>query len=262
MVKAHIVVLIAVATAGLGFALGRMTVHAQTSERTQGPAQKSSSDVGATVPTAPTRQTAGQQMTRSAFTDAMKAADRDAPQAEASLPTCVQQLRVVRGLVKDNEATRTEREGTPIPMRPTPTAPRFASTSMTGALQAAFTSTNIPGSVDGVDCSEYPCIVFGRIRGAEDQMAKLERSKSLAAYEEDILTVLLWSATDQEAKEAAEARHESDDGLEQSLYAVALYPRADKAQLGDNLDRRIRSRTAELWNGMSPSDETGTHPGL
>ena len=101
--------------------------------------------------------------------------------------------------------------------RTTPAAPRFASTSMSGALQAAFTSTSIPGSVDGVDCSEYPCIVFGRIRGAEDQMAKLEHSKSMAAYEEDILTVLLWSATDEEAKVAAEARHESDEGLEQSL---------------------------------------------
>ncbi len=201
-------------------------------------------------------------MTRSAFTQAMKVTERDATQAEASLPACVQQLRVVRELVNDNEATRTEKEGTPIPTRPTPTAPRFASTSMTGALQAAFTSTNIPGRVDGVDCAEYPCIVFGRIRGAEDQMAKLEHSKSLAVYEEDILTVLLWSATDEEAKNAAETRHESDDGLEQSLYAVALYPRADKQQMGDNLDRRIRSRTAELWNGMSPADETGAHPGL
>lgn len=83
----------------------------------------------------------------------------------------------------------------------------------------------------------------------------------MAAYEEDILTVLLWSATDEQAKDAAEARHESDEGLEQSLYAVALYPRADKQQLGDNLDRRIRSRTDELWNGMSPADETGSHPG-
>lgn len=133
---------------------------------------------------------------------------------------------------------------------------------MSAALQAAFTTTSIPGSVDGVDCSEYPCIVFGRIRGAEDQMAKLEHTRSMAVYEEDILTVLLWSATDEEAKDAAEARHESDDDLEQSLYALALYPRADKQQLGDNLDRRIRSRTAELWNGMSPSDETGAHPGL
>lgn len=192
----------------------------------------------------------------------MKVADHDTAHAEASLPACVQQLRVVRELVKDDETTRTEKEGTPIPARPASPAPRFNSTSVTGALQAAFSTTSIPGTVDGVDCAEYPCIAFGRIRGAEDQMAKLEHSKSMAVYEEDILTVLLWSATDQEAKDAAEARHESDEGLEQSLYAVALYPRADKQQMGDNLDRRIRSRTAELWNGMSPSDETGSHPGL
>lgn len=259
MVRTPIVVVVAVVTAGLGFALGRMTVHARSSERSHDNAQSGVPETSATIATAPTRR---QPMGRTAFTEAMKAADRDAPQAEASLPSCVQQLRVVRELVKDNETTRTEKEGMPIPARATPAAPRFASTSMTGALQAAFTSTSIPGSVDGIDCSEFPCIVFGRIRGAEDQMAKLEHSKSMAVYEEDILTVLLWSATDEEAKDAAESRHESDDGLEQSLYAVALYPRADKQQFGDNLDRRIRSRTAELWNGMSPADETGSHPGL
>ena len=257
MVKAPIVILIAIATAGLGVVLGRMTLHAESSQRSQDPSQNAGRETSATTPATPRQPPSPHPMTRSAFTEAMKAADRDAPQAEATLPGCVQQLRVVRELVNDNETMRAEKEGTPIPARAAPAAPRFASTSMTGALQAAFTSTSIPGSVEGVDCSEFPCIVFGRIRGAEDQMAKLEHSKSMAVYEEDILTVLLWRATDEEAKDAAESRHESDEGLEQSLYAVSLYPRADKQQFGDNIDRRIRS---ELWNGMSPADETGSHP--
>jgi hypothetical protein len=155
---------------------------------------------------------------------------------------------------------RVEREGTAIAAPPTPPASRFAQAAVSSALQSAFASTKIPGGVNGVDCSEYPCIAFGRIRGAEDQMPKIEHAKSMAAYEEDILTVLLWSATDEEAKDEAEEKHEADEGLEQSLFAIALYPRTDKAALGDNLDRRIRSRTADLWNGISPSDETGAQP--
>lgn len=261
MAKSSIVVVaVAVIAGGAGVAVGRVTAHhtAQPQTTTTGSAAASATapSAGSAAPVA----VAPAIKTHAAFIEAMQSAERAAPQAEMSLPSCVQQLRIVRQLVKDDEAMRVDEQGTAIPARSTPSAPRFSTASLTGALQAAFSSTKVPGNVDGVDCAEYPCIVFGRIRGAEDQMPKLEHAKSMAAYEDDILTVLLWSGTDEEAKEAAEARHEADEGLEQSLFAIALYPRADKEQLGDNLDRRIRSRTAELWNGMSPSDETNAHP--
>lgn len=116
MVKTPIVVAVALATAGLGFALGRITAHAQTSDRPQDRTPTAEREPSATRPATPPRQPNATPMTRSAFTDAMQAADRDAPQAEASLPTCVQQLRVVRQLVKDDETTRTEKEGALIPM--------------------------------------------------------------------------------------------------------------------------------------------------
>ena len=121
-------------------------------------------------------------------------------------------------------------------------------------MEQAFIQTRIPGRVQGIDCAEYPCIVFGRIRGAEDQMEKLEEAKTLAAYEEDIMTVLIWSTTDEAAREDPGAM--TAVRPEQSLFAMALYPREAGAK-ADNLDRRIRSRTADLWNTMNPADETG-----
>ena len=45
--------------------------------------------------------------------------------------------------------------------------------------------------------------------------------------------------------------------LEQSLFALAFYPRGLALPVAENADRRLRSRTAELWNTMSPADETG-----
>lgn len=70
------------------------------------------------------------------------------------------------------------------------------------------------------------------------------------------MTILLWTATDEVARDAARREGGDAAGLEQSLFAAALYPTTDKASLGDNLDRRIRSRTAELWNTTATSDET------
>ena len=67
-------------------------------------------------------------------------------------------------------------------------------------------------------------------------MEKLEGAKALAAYEGDIMTVLLWAATDEAAREGAVAflpcRHEQSRG--QAL------------PVAENADRRLRSRTAEL----------------
>ena len=87
-------------------------------------------------------------------------------------------------------------------------------------------------------------------------MEKLEEAGALAAYEEDILTVLLWTATDEAAREGPLSFLK--ERPEQSLFAMAFYPRsADARPAAENLDRRVRSRTADLWNTMNPADETG-----
>ncbi len=193
---------------------------------------------------------------------------RDAPTTPPSAPAeaacrevvtfaqrCADHLKEREAELATIEDIRVEREGTLLQKRDNP-EPRFAQAALTTAVQQAFPQTRVPGSVDGVDCSEHPCIVFGRINGAEDQMERLEKAPSLSAYQDDILTVLMWTTTDVPAKTEAAARGKDGAGLEQSLFAIALYPVADQRALGDNLDRRIRARTAELWNTMAPSDET------
>jgi hypothetical protein len=245
MSKTRIAVAVLVCVvAAAGFAVGRITARGSSEpERVRASERERERDRGDTT------HRGGATVTR----------DEQTVPAPTTLPECIQQLTTLRQVTKETEAARVDREGVPIAARPTPPTARFQSTAIATALQAAFSATKIEGRVDGVDCSEYPCIAFGRINGPEDQMAKLEKSTSMGVYEQDILTVLLWASTDEEAKDAAAARHEPEDEAEQSLYAVALYPRADKHELGDNLDRRIRTRTAELWNGMSPSDETAAH---
>ena len=144
----------------------------------------------------------------------------------------------------------------PVPHPLTPPAPRFIPRALKDSVALAFTQTKVPGTVQGIDCTEYPCILFGRIRGAEDQMEKLEEAGALAAYEKDILTVLLWTATDEAALEGPLSFLK--ERPEQSLFAMAFYPRSNEPRpAADNLDRRVRSRTADLWNTMSPADETG-----
>lgn len=169
--------------------------------------------------------------------------------------TVSDELAAAKTELRQRDDLRTAREGTPVPFEAKGTEPRFAPEKLRDAVAEAFTQSRVPGRVQGLDCAEWPCIVYGRLRGAEDQMEKLEGAKALAAYESDISTVLLWAATDEAAKEGPLPLLPGRP--EQSLFALAFYPRGLDRPVADNLDRRLRTRTAELWNTLSPADETG-----
>ncbi len=183
------------------------------------------------------------------------ATDPRCTELSVALAEKTEELTTVRQDLKRRDEHRAAQEGSPIPLPARPADPRFAPEALRAAISQAFKQENVPGRVDGLDCTEWPCIIYGRIRGTEDEMEKLEGAKALATYEHDVLTVLLWVVTD-------EAAHEGRLPLlpgrpEQSLFAFAFYPRGLERPVAENVDRRLRSRTAELWNTMSPSDESG-----
>ena len=179
--------------------------------------------------------------------------------AQASEPVrCETELAKARSTLAAQAEQRVATEGTPVaPLKSSDLEPRFNEGSLLSALQQAFTQSKVPGTLGGVDCSEYPCLVFGRIRGSEDFMERLERTRPFAAYEEDIMVALMWTATDEADRPRVVERGEAPERVEQTLFSIALYPRTDRARFGENLDRRIRARTSALWNTTTPFDETG-----
>lgn len=118
---------------------------------------------------------------------------------------------------------------------------------MTLALQ----QSKVPGRLETIDCAEYPCILYGRIRGDEDNLERIERARAFIPYRADLMTMLSWTQTDQ----AFAKSHPGEDRPERLLFAIAFYTREDQVRSGDNLDRRIRVRTADLWNAIRPDDE-------
>jgi hypothetical protein len=165
------------------------------------------------------------------------------------VPRCEEQLASLQGAVRADEEERLGERGTVIPTSSRTPGLRFQQPALTAAMTAAFPDAHVPGRLDGIDCSEFPCILFGRIAGTEDEMEKLEHARSLAPYDDDISSILLWTVSDDEARD-------KDAHAEEELYAIAFYTRDDQQALGDNLDRRIRARVGDLWNTMRPSDET------
>lgn len=188
--------------------------------------------------------------------DAGRAAETPACAPLATALTIARdEATALRAELSRRDEQRIAREGRPLQSALRSREPRHQPEAQRAAVTEAFQEAKVPGRVDGLDCSEWPCIVYGRIRGTEDEMEKLEGARALAAYERDVFNVLLWAVTDEAATEAPLPILPGRP--EQMLFAFAWYPRGLERTLTENLERRVRSRTAELWNTMSPSDETG-----
>jgi hypothetical protein len=173
--------------------------------------------------------------------------------APATIPECAARLDQLATQLAEVDRQRKALDGEPIPPR-ADAPPRYQERALLHTVQSAFKATSIPGRVDTVDCTEFPCIVFGRVHGDEELVAKLEDSKPFAAYDDDIGVMLTWASGDHARGHKPKQTGERAKPSEISLFAFAWYSDADRAKLGDGIDRRIRARTTDLWNALGPDD--------
>jgi hypothetical protein len=127
---------------------------------------------------------------------------------------------------------------------PAEVEPRFGGGAMSASIQGAMKEAGVTGTVEATDCSEHPCIVFGRLEGDEEDMEEIERAAGLSQYKDDVLTLLFW-ATSVETGTGSKAP-------ETGLFALAYYGAEERLQRGEELDRRIRARVMEYWNTDRP----------
>jgi hypothetical protein len=207
----------------------------------------------ATSPSAgpPAKQPSGETIARS--TGAALSTTRPATASRSvqslSPAECATELESARATIADFERKRGELEGDPIAPR-APGAPRFGESGLVQTFNQAFAASKIEGRVESVDCTEYPCVVFGRLNGDEEMIAKLENTAPFQQYDADVGVMLTWAQGDHEHGAAAQLGERAKPA-EISLFAFAFYTDEDKAQHGDHINRRIRVRTAEYWNASS-----------
>lgn len=170
--------------------------------------------------------------------------------AGRTLAACEAERLQQREVLALNERRRKELEGEPIAAR-VDTPARFQAAAMVQTFERAFTATKIVGKVESVDCTEHPCILFGRLQGDEEGVARLEDSEAFAAYDDDLGVMLTWASADLEHGGGTKPGLQREKPPEVSLFAFAYYTRQDREQHGELIDRRIRVRTAEYWNSST-----------
>jgi hypothetical protein len=170
--------------------------------------------------------------------------------AGRTLQACEDELVAQREVIAANERRRKEAEGEPIAAR-ADTAPRFQPAAMVQTFERAFASTKIVGRVESVDCTEHPCILFGRLQGDEEGVATLEDAEPFSAYDDDVGVMLTWASADHAHEGDRKPGVQRQKPPEISLFAFAYYSHEDRERHGELIDRRIRVRTAEYWNSSA-----------
>jgi len=141
------------------------------------------------------------------------------------------------------EDAREQQEGLPQEF-PKGLAPRFERENLAQAFAHALEQLGASAKVTDVDCSEFPCIVYGELDGAEmDTMKLAERLKgspALAAYRED-------------ADHSAwmRARHKDDATgavSDETHFAIGYYPKDEKKD--GAIERRIGHRNQTRWEAL------------
>ena len=100
-------------------------------------------------------------------------------------------------------AERTEDRGEAVPF-PDDLPPRFTEGALLKAFQQGFADVGLKGEVSHIDCTEYPCIVFGKVEGdTRDLMKKLQQSPVFGGYGDDHRSVRGWAHGDGEPEEFA-----------------------------------------------------------
>lgn len=163
--------------------------------------------------------------------------------SDSEIEALTRELAALRREHAELRDEHTELVGEPLP-QPSDVEPRFSGPSLTASVGQAIGQAGVEGKVEHVDCSEYPCITFGRLAGDEEEMEEIERAAALSPYDADVLTLLFWAAS-ADSSQAPGAK-------ETGLFALAFYTQDDRATEGAALDRRIRARTVEYWNTDKP----------
>lgn len=136
-----------------------------------------------------------------------------------------------------------ESAGEPLPF-PKDLDPRFGERALRDAFDKAFAEVGAKGEISSIDCSEFPCIVYGEVDTREHREA-LDQAGAFAPYKADAHSVNAWSTTVKDKSGAPKEKHQ---------FGVAMFPRyEDKAQR-DAIGKRLKYRNEQVFEAMRPDD--------
>lgn len=143
------------------------------------------------------------------------------------------QLAAVQGkLAMEFKATAAE-HGEPVaPPRDLP--PRFAPEQLRAAVTDALREAGFAGAqVTSIDCTEYPCIVYGEGMSSREEFEKLEKADALRPYADDSHNSMGWG-------------RKGEGGKQTQQFGMAVYAKSGDGDAGAGLRKRVGYRARQM----------------
>jgi hypothetical protein len=137
-----------------------------------------------------------------------------------------------------SDQDRVDREGLPLPF-PKDLPARHTERGLVDAFTQAFAATGVDGNVTAVDCAEYPCIVWGEMKGDTSEMInQLKESEAFHdLYGNDSVHVRGWGHVKGKPE----------------LFAVTLLQKGEGAPDKDAVQKRVQRRTEAGFEANKPA---------
>jgi hypothetical protein len=159
------------------------------------------------------------------------------------------QVARLREELRVEEELRSEREGEAVPF-PEELPDAYREQALKGAFLDMLAKTGVPGDVVGIDCSEYPCVVFGEMEIKGDRL-DVERT---------------WNKFDGRMRElypseennhwVSHSVHRDDKGSNKSMFGITIQPKSIKLDKAErkNVDTRLHQRNREFFDATWRND--------
>lgn len=151
----------------------------------------------------------------------------------------------LRAEIADERALRDETEGRPVPF-PDALDDKFRGDALRQTFEAALAEADLDGEIVSVDCTEFPCIVYGDVVNDDEQaLEHLGETDAMQTYAGAGNSTSAWS------RRARDDEGEPDPRL---FFGIALLPEAamkDEA-LRAEIGKRLRFRNQQAFEAFRP----------
>jgi hypothetical protein len=161
-----------------------------------------------------------------------------------------EQLARLRADLNVEEELRAEREGEAVPF-PEDLAPAYREQGLKSAFVDIMAKMGLPGDIVGIDCSEYPCSVFGEMDIQGDRM---EVEASRQKFDELMRGHYPESENNHWVRNSVQR---DDKGNNKSIFGITITPKSVKLENGErkNMNRRLRQRNQDFFEATwGPQD--------
>lgn len=170
------------------------------------------------------------------------------PELLAEVEALRSELTTLRRQLDDERTLRLDTEGEPVAFPPE-LPDHFREPTLRRNFQAALEEAGLDGEIKSIDCSEFPCIVYGDVANPDDRaLDALTETEAMKAYKDAANNTSAWGRRLDEG--------ESED-TRRTFFGIALMPKhtTEDPTHRSEIGKRLRFRNEQAFEAFRPEIE-------